>query len=251
MNDGLLARAMLVLEAVVSAGEPVGPRALARSTGIDRSAVGRILQQLDGMGVLVSSDGRYEPGPRLFALGRTLSAHDSFPSAAIAALAGLVETFDETCYVCLLHGNAAVFMYERQSTKPLRYVIELGKPVPLHAGAAARAILAGLTEDEARVLLGTEPLPPLTADTICDVDQLLVMRSDDLARGYSISREERVEGGVAVATPFFDNMNRCQGSVVLTCPCSRFDGYDEAEIGAAVQRSAEMLSSRIGATDRS
>ncbi|MGI9595160.1 MAG: IclR family transcriptional regulator [Acidimicrobiales bacterium] len=249
MTDGLLTRATLVMEAVVEAGEPIGPRALARITGIDRSAVGRILQQLDAIDVLVGLDGRYAPGPRLYSIGRTLTALDTLPSAAASALAGLVQSFDETSYVCMLHGDAAVFMYECQSSKPLRYVVELGKPVPLHAGAAGRAILAGLPEDEVKDLLGSAPLAALTDATVCDVDELLALRSDDARRGYAISREERVEGGIAVAAPFFDNMNRCQGSVALTCPVSRFADYAETAVGAAVRGAAETLSARLGAND--
>ncbi len=245
--EGLLARATAVMEAVVSAGEPIGPRALARETGIDRSAVGRILQRLDGLGILVRTDGRYQPGPRLFGLGRMLSAVDTLPTAAASVLAGLVERFDETSYVCVLHGTSAVFMYECQSSKPLRYVVELGKPVPLHAGAAGRAILFGLPADEALAALGPDPLPSLTAKTICDVDALVTMRTEDAGRGYAVSREERVDGGVAVAAPFFDNRTRCQGSVVLTSPLSRFVDYDDAAIGDAVRVAAETLSARLGA----
>lgn len=246
MTDGLLARAATVMEAVAEAGEPIGPRALARATGIDRSAVGRILQQLTAIGILTGVDGRYSPGPRLFTIGRTLSALDTLPIAASSVLSGLVDEFDETSYVCLLHGNSAVFMYEQQSSKPLRYVVELGKPVPLHAGAAGRSILAGLPLKTAEELLSQTKLVALTTHTICEIETLLERRAEDLQQGYSVSREERVDGGVAVAAPFFDNMDRCHGSVVLTSPLSRFDGYDEPAIGAAVRVAADTLSSRMG-----
>lgn len=236
-----------VLESLVDAGEPVGPRALARSAGIDRSAVGRILQQLVVLGVLVAEDGKYQPGPRLFALGRSLSAVDTLPTAASSVLATLVAEYDETSYVCVLHGRAVVFLYGSQSSKPVRYVVDLGRPVPLYAGAAGRAILAGVPEATARELLGPGPLQKFTDNTLCDVDELMVRRADDVAAGYSISREERVEGGAAVASPFFDSTGTCQGSVVLTVPLTRFDDIDREQIGAALRSAAAMLSSRLGA----
>lgn len=237
----------MILESLVAAGEPVGPRALAREAGIDRSAVGRILQQLVALEVLVANEGKYEPGPRLFALGRTLSALDTLPAAAAAVLANLVEQYDETSYVCTLHGGAAVFLYESQSTKPLRYVVDLGRPVPLHAGAAGRAILLGLSEESVRETLGTSPLPRMGENTICDVDQLLERRAKDLEVGYSISAEERVEGGAAVAAPFFDSSGTCQGSVVLTAPLARFVDMDQPSVGIALRAAADTLSSRLGA----
>jgi DNA-binding IclR family transcriptional regulator len=236
-----------ILEALVDAGEPVGPRALARIADIDRSAVGRILQQLEALDVLVGDDGKYEPGPRLFALGRALSALDTLPTAANSVLASLVAEYDETSYVCVLHGGAVVFLYETQSSRPLRYVVDLGRPVPLHAGAAGRAILAGVSEDDARALLDSATLEQLTDNTTRDVDTLMQMRALDVQAGYSISVEERVEGGAAVAAPFFDNTGSCQGSVVLTAPVTRFSQVVPEEIGAALKNAAATLSSRLGA----
>lgn len=247
MSDSLLDRTVLVIEAVVAANEPVGPRALARRTGVDRSAVGRILQHLVTLEMLVTKDGTYSPGPRLFMLGRVLSALDTLPTAAAAALATLVEAFDETSYVCMLRGRAAVFLYEHQSSKPLRYVVELGRPVPLYAGAAGRAILAGLSEQAAIDVMGDDPLTPLTEHTITNLPDLMARRASDREVGISISEGERVEGGAAIAAPIFDSAGLCQGSVVLTCPLSRFENYDRVAIGEAVRTAATTLSARLGA----
>jgi IclR family acetate operon transcriptional repressor len=248
LAESLLARVISILEALVDAAEPVGPRALARSVEIDRSAVGRILQQLEALDVLTGENGKYEPGPRLFALGRSLSALDTLPAAATSVLSALVAEYDETSYVCVLHSGAAVFLYESQSSKPLRYVVDLGRPVPLHAGAAGRAILAGVSEESARELLEGAPLQELTGNTVSDIDSLLAMRALDVERGYSISVEERLEGGAAVAAPFFDGTGSCQGSIVLTAPLTRFASLDEAAVGSALQAAAGTLSSRLGAT---
>jgi DNA-binding IclR family transcriptional regulator len=250
-KENLTERIIRIVEAVVDAGEPVGPRGLARAQGIDRSAVGRILQQLGELEVLERWAEGYVPGPRLFALGRVLSALDNFPDTVGPILSGLVERFNETCYVCALHGDTAVFTHEIQSTNPLRLVIELGKPVPLFAGAAGRAILAGLPDEEARELLGPGPFARLTPNTICDATELLRMASVDRIRGYTASIEERVPGGASVAAPFFDHTGRCQGSVVFTSPLTRLDRDRLPEIGEAVAGAAQTLSERLGWVARS
>lgn len=242
----LLERVVRVLEAVVEAGEPVGPRGLARVTGIDRSAVGRILQQMTELGVFEKRGDGYVAGPRLFGIGRLLASLDTLPAAARSVLDGLVARFDETSYVCVLQGEAAVFLYEAQSSNPLRYVVELGRPVPLHAGAAGRAILAGLPRHEAAAMVGPGPLEAITPSTITDVDELLDQAGADRTRGYSVSLQERVEGGGAVGAPFFDQAGHCRGSVVFTAPLSRLDRSRLGEIGAAVAEAAARLSARIG-----
>lgn len=245
-QSGLTSRVVKVLEQVIEAAEPVGPRGLARRTGIDRSAVGRILQQLRDLGVLEQTPGGYLPGPRLFTMGRALAALDTLPNAAGPILQRLVDLFDETCYVCVLHRDAAVYLYEVQSSHPVRFVVELGKPVPLHAGAAGRAIVAGLTAEAAARLLGEGPLPALTANTVRDVAEVLELAEEDRARGYSVSIAERVEGGASVAAPFFDHTGGCRGSVVFTAPLTRLDRARIDEIGAAVSGAAERLSGRLG-----
>lgn len=245
-GDTLTDRIIKVVEAVIDAGEPVGPRGLARGTGIDRSAVGRILQQLGALDVLERQAAGYVPGPRLFVLGRILSALDTLPNAVRPLLGRLVAEFDETFYVCALHGDVAVFTHEIQSSKPLRFVVELGRPVPLHAGAAGRAILAGLSPGEAEALIGSRTLPGLARNTIREPKLLREQAEIDRRRGYAVSVEERVSGGASIAAPFFDHSNRCQGSVVFTAPLTRFEPERTDEIGQALAAAARELSNRLG-----
>lgn len=243
---GLTERIVAVMEAVIAAGEPVGPRGLARVVGVDRSAVSRILQQLRDLGVLERVESGYVPGPRLYTMGRVLEALDTLPNAAHPILESLVEQFDETSYVCVLQGDVAVFLYEVQGSNPLRLVVDLGRPVPLHAGAAGRAILSGLSESVRKTLLGRGPMSAITPSTICDVDRLLELARTDGDRGYSVSIEERVEGGASIASPFYGSDGRCQGSVVFTSPLTRFESGDIERVGATVHEAAQSLSNRLG-----
>ncbi len=243
---GLLERTVTVLEAVTAAGVPVGPRGLARATGVDRSAVSRILQQLTDLGVLERNVSGYVPGSRLFTMARLLVSLDNLPTAANAVLKDLVARFDETCYVCVRHGDTAVFLYEAQSSKPLRYVVDLGRPVPLHAGAAGRAILAGMDEHERVEALAHTRLVALTAATITEPAKLIDLANSDAVRGYSASFAERVEGGVAIGSPFFDHTSTCAGSVVFTAPINRVPAGRVDEIGRAVAQGAAVLSARLG-----
>jgi DNA-binding IclR family transcriptional regulator len=245
-SQNLGGRLIDIMEAVVDAGEPVGPRGLARKIGIDRSAVWRVLQQLNELEILERRDDGYIPGPRLFYIGRLLAARDTLPSAARSILQGLVSRFDETCYVCTLHGDSVVFLYEVQSSQSVRYVVDIGKPSPLHAGAAGRAILSGMSPDDARTVLQSLDLTALTPKTIRSAETLLAMAVEDARRGYTVSFEERVAGGSAVAAPYFDGSGRCQGSVVFTCPAARFDPERVEEFGAAVRDAADALSGRLG-----
>ena len=241
-----LGRAFQVLEGIVAAEQPVGPRELARHIGVDRSSVGRILQRLAEMGVLERHSGIYQPGPRLMSISRSLALRDSLSRAALSVLQGLTERFGETTYVCLRQGFYGVFVYDVTTSNPVRYVLDLGKPFPLHIGASGRAILAGLTVGEATEVIASLPLQPATGRTITDPVELLRVVEADRAVGYSVSISERLDGGSAVASPFFDASGTCLGAVVLTSPIARLDRRRVTEMGEAVEAAARSLSFTLG-----
>lgn len=242
---GLTTRTINVIEAVVDASGPVGPRGLARALDIDRSAVGRILKQLYEIDVLDRTADGYVPGPRLFAQARVLTTVDALPDAATPVLKKLVDRFDETCFICTFRGGIAVFTHEIQSSKPLRFAVQIGTAVPLHAGAGGRAILAGLPDHQVKELLDARQIDALTNNTVLHTERLLQLAAQDRQRGYSMSFEERIPGGSAIAAPFFDRRRRCLGSVVFTIPLARLDSDMIDEIGHAVAQAAEDLTDRL------
>lgn len=244
-----VARLALVLEALATTDGGVGVRALARSSGIDRSAVGRLLRQLAETGLAVPADvpGRYAIGPRLFAIAGAVSSRDELRSAARPALEALGVRFNETSYLAVLEGQRVVYRDVVESTQPVRYVAELGIPAALHAGAAGRAILAGMTDAEFDAWLPTADLARLTPDTVTDPERLAALRLADRERGYAASRGERIPGGAAVASPFVDGAGRVRGSLVVTSPDTRLPARRAAEIGTVLAVMARQLSGRIGA----
>jgi DNA-binding IclR family transcriptional regulator len=244
-----VARIAAVLEALATTDGGVGVRALARSSGIDRSAVGRLLKQLSDLGLAVPADvpGRYAIGARLFAIAGAVTSRDELRAAARPALESLAARFNETSYLAVIEGGRVVYRDVIESSQPVRYVAELGVPTALHAGAAGRAILAGMSDEEYEAWQATAELGSLTPATVVAPDVLAALRATDRERGFSTSRGERVSGGAAVAAPFVDAGGRVRGSLVVTCPETRLPAARAAEIGAVVLVTAQHLSWRLGA----
>ena len=245
-RDSHTSRIIAVIEALVESGEPIGPRKLARRAGVDRSAVARILRQLSEVGIVERDTGGYVAGARLFALSRTVAALDSLAKAAMPILRSLAEQFNETCYVCVRQGDACVLIHQVSSTRLVRYVVELDQPFPLYAGASGLAILSGLAPGELSDYLARTTLEPLTALTVADEGRLREMIEEGKTLGYSVTEGERIEGGFAAASPFFDEGGICRGSMVFTLPLSRLNRARIPEYGAAVQEAALALTARLG-----
>lgn len=246
-----VARVLGILEAVATTPGGVGVRALARETGIDRSAVSRLLRQLTELGVTMQdATGRYVIGPRLFAIAGAVTSRDELRSAARPYLEALAHRFNETSYLAVLESGHVVYRDVIESTQPLRYVAELGVPAPLHAGAAGRAILAGLDDDAFEAWLAGAELVAVTPGTHTDPAWLRDRRRADGAVGYSVSRGERVAGGAAVAAPFRDGAGAVRGSLVVTCPGDRLPGDRERTIGESLVAMTRQLEWRLGGRPR-
>lgn len=248
MTKGMTWRLVQVLEALVAAQDGLGVRETSRRTGIDKSAVGRLLTQLQELDIATqdASTGRYYVGARLFAIGATIVARDNLGRAAQPVLRRLADKFNETCYLAVREPNGFTFRAKVESTRPIRYIIDLGLLAPFHAGAGGRAILAGLSDDELDATLESFQLERFTETTITSRRKLRQTVESDRARGWSFSAGERVQGGTALAAPFFDASGACRGSVVFTRPAQRHNDADLDDIGAIVTSAARDLSGRLG-----
>jgi DNA-binding IclR family transcriptional regulator len=238
----------VLLEALAASQRGVSVREVARETGIDKSAVSRLLEQLASRGFVEREplSSRFRVGPALFALAATIHGRDTLWQAAEPVVRDLAEQFNETCYLATREGDEIMFREKIDCDHTVRYVIDPGERAALHAGAGGRAVLAGLPADEIEALLARAALRPYTEQTITDPGELRRQVAEDRIRGYSISMGERVVAGCAVAAPFYYADGSCRGAIVFTCPRERFDIRRAPEIADAVVAASARLSARLG-----
>ena len=245
---GSVARIVRLLEAVATTDTNAGVRALARASGIDKSAVSRMLRQLTELDVLEPSDvaGRYRIGPRFFAIARAVSGRDEVGRAARPILERLVATFNETSYVAVRERNEVLFREKVECDQAIRYVIDMSRPAPLYAGSSGRAVLSALDDEEFEAVIASVSLDAITPQTITDAAELRRRRAEDRQRGYTVAISEIRVGGCGVAAPYFGPDGRCLGAIVITMPQIRFLDASVEPWATAVVAAARELSSRLG-----
>jgi DNA-binding IclR family transcriptional regulator len=243
-----IGKVVAVLEALAHSQDGVGIRSLARETGIDRSAISRLLRQLNDLGFTepAATAARYLIGPRLYALAGAIASRDEIRSAAQPYLEAVAARFNETAYLAVPEDGHVVYRDRVESRQPIRYVAELGEPAPLHAGAAGRAILAGMEDAAFMAWLENAELASVTPSTPHDGESLRRLREEDRRRGYAVSRGERVPGGGAVAAWFRGADGSVAGSLVVTSPIERLPRQREREMGDALAAAARTLAWRLG-----
>jgi IclR family acetate operon transcriptional repressor len=244
----VVAKLVPLLEAVAAAEDGISVREIARSTGIDRSAVSRLFRQLEDLDMVEQSSisGRFLPGPRLLSMSSMLNRRGWLERVALPVLEDLVERFDETVYLIVREFDQVRYQERVESRQAIRYVIDLGDTSPLHVGAGGRAVLMGMPVEDVEGYLEHAELVPYTSDTVTSPEAIRRMVDEDRARGYTVSFGERTEGGRGVAAPLFRADGECLGALMWTCPQVRFDPEQVPEVAAAVRAASRELSQRLG-----
>ena len=241
-------RLVKILKALASAPEGIGVRETARSIGVDKSSISRMLSHLQMLDIVTQEPmaGRYRVGPELYAIAAGLVARDSLAQAGQPILDELTRRFNENTYLAVRRDLDFQYRAKADCTQPMRYVIDIGYVGPLHAGAAGRAILSGMTDQDLRRTLQLISLTQITGHTITDPERLIDEAIKHRELGYVYTTGERTVGGTAYAVPFFDARGRCGGAVVLSQPADRHREEDHPAIIEAMIEAGREMTARIG-----
>jgi DNA-binding IclR family transcriptional regulator len=185
-------------------------------------------------------------GPRAWAAGPTLLrwAAALGPHAVLTELISddlreLSEATGETAGLALLDleaGTAHVAATHTTAASGVRYVLEPGSRIPLHAGAAGKAILAYLPQQVADEII----LEPFTERTLTKPDALKAELEQIRARGWATGEGERISEAYGTAAPFFIN-GKVRGSITITVPRYHMENVNSEDLAAAVSSSAAKI----------
>ena len=246
-GDTPMLRLVALLERVASKDQRFSLQALVDDTGLPKPTVHRMLQQLEGAGLLHrEGDGRhYGTGVRLRRLAENLLLNDTHHGARHAVLRHLVDEVGESCNITALSGGEVIYLDRVETPAPLRFYLHPGSRVPVHCSASGKVFLAQMSPAQRRRLLSAAPLLKHTPATLTDVDhidkQLQQVRRD----GYALDREEFLPGLVCVAVrvPPAEGGARALSNlcVALQAPVMRLSIDQALQFLPALQRAAEAL----------
>jgi len=245
---GAAPKIIALIEAVAFHPEGVSVREISRDTGLDKSTVSRVFNQLAALDIVTQAPetARFFVGSRLQSLGEALHTHHTLWGLAEPVIRDLSVTFNETCYLVERSGHLASFQERIESQDTIRYVIDRGRTAPLYAGAAGRAILSGMADDEVDHYLDTAELAPITSHTITDGRTLKLLVHEDRLRGYSKSDGETFAGGHGIGAPVFRADGQCVAAILITTPSSRYDPERVSTMGIAARDASVKLSKKLG-----
>ncbi len=243
-KSGVVQKTFDVIKAFVDIQPEWGVRDLSRQLQFPASTLHRFLQQLQDEGILEfnESTGKYRIGVELIRIGSVVSSNLDLIKIAKTYMQQLVDKHKETVCLVMYHKklHKIVFVEKIQGPHPLQYLINLGEFQPIPYGSSGKSILAFLEPDEIEDILNHENLIGEQAEEVRkEIKQIR-------ASGYSMTRNQRIEGSQGIAAPILNAENKPIGSLLYTVPVSRFQPGKEKEIAADVRHAAFTVSQILG-----
>lgn len=212
----LISKSAAVLAVLESAG-PTSAAELAARLREPLSSVYRLMQSLTAIGWVERSAkrGPYRLGLAWMTVGGLIEDQLDIREACLPALRGVSSATGATAFLCVRRGSRAVCLERIEGHSVQSLAMQLGSSLPLHSGAAPRALLAFLSraeQDDALADLIAYPGDPQrpSADAIeADIAQVH-------AQGYAVSDGDVTPGVASLGAPVFNHRGEVEGSISIS-----------------------------------
>lgn len=237
-------RLFALLELIAAKDQFVSLQGLVEETGLPKPTLHRMLQQLEGAGLLIrQGDSRqYGTGARLRRLAENILLNATQHGARHGVLRNLVEEIGETCNVTALSGDEVIYLDRVETPEPLRFYLRPGSRVPVHCSASGKMLLSQLSPAQRHKLLAHSPLKAYTDSTLTDLEALEAELKKVRKNGYALDDEEFLPGLVCVAVLVPNPNGRSNMCVAVQAPVMRLTPDKALRLLPALQRAAESMS---------
>jgi len=197
----MIERMTLILDAFDGSTPILTLLGLAERTGLPRSTVHRILDQMIRLRWLAHAPGGYRLGLRPLELGGLAADHNEIRDVVSPLLHDLCQRTGMVGHLGVLDGREVLYLDKAGGRFAASIPTRLGGRMPAHTTALGKALLASLEPSIIETSF-RDRLPQLTPRTICDKAEL----HRELTRirhrqGVAMDNEESVTGIACVAVP--------------------------------------------------
>ena len=235
-------RVARILDTVAASPRRIGLSALARESGVAKSSVHRICNELLEHGLLERAGDGWTLGAKLFELGQRVPARRRLRDVTLPSLEDLYISTRRTVHLAALEGDHVVYVEKLSGRDAVVTPSEVAGHMPLHCTATGKCLLAFSPEDTIERVLAA-PLPPFTPRTITSPsvlrDELRTVR----ASGVALERDEFADGFSSVAAPIFGLLGTALGALSVTGASARFNA---AALTPLVADAAARSTARFG-----
>lgn len=255
MKDGQgelrgLGRTLDILEAIASVETSASLTTLAAAVDLPKSTAYRLLTALAERGY-VDRDGEsgYRPTLKLVTLGNQILNGLDLRAVARPILAELMHTVKAVVHLCVIDGDAVVYIDKLQPMGTQRMYSQVGRRSPLHCTGVGKVALAGLPDEEVRAILERAGTPAFTVNTMTQLEGIVRHLARVREQGFATDDEEHEPGIRCVAAPIRNFTNAVVASISVSGPTNIITRDRMEELAGLVMSAAEHISSKLGYGD--
>jgi DNA-binding IclR family transcriptional regulator len=234
-------RALQILLAFAPGDDGLTVSELARRVDLSRPTLYRLLATLEQSRFLASSGEpqRFRLGSSVARLAHAWNASVNLGTVAQPMMRRVWEETGETVALFVPDGLFRLCVAEMPSPQALSFKRGVGYRERLVLGASGRAILAHMPDALPR-------LKGFAAGLKIDLKKYPRELAAIGARGFAVSRNELIQGAVAVAAPFFAGAGDVAGSIGIFGPSVRLGEPQVEKFGKLLVREAKEVSAALG-----
>lgn len=239
-TESMVARVSAILGAFSPQDESLGPSELARRTGLAKSTIARISNELTAYRLLERSGTGYRLGLRLFELGESASLPRDLRKLALPSMADLRTAVGLTVHLAVLERTEVVYIEILPVRGQPRLPSRVGGRMPAYATGVGKALLAANDRAADETLAGE--LRPRTPNTITVPDRLRRELAQVKQSGVAYERGESTPGVACAASV----VREPGGAAVAAISAAGWgEHFDVHRVGLAVRTAAESATRQI------
>ncbi len=214
---------------------------LGDALGLKKTTTHRLLGALESEDMVVRHPARpgYHLGAAAVALGAQALRSSELRSRVRPLLRELAAETGETVSLEILVDRDVLILDEAAGHHLIGATAESGTRWPAHATSTGKALLAAMTSEERRKLLGEGPMTRFTEATITDPAELERDLQEVAERGWASAVEELEAGYVAVGAALRSPWGEAVGALSIGGPAQRLDAKRLTVLGERLHAAVE------------
>ena len=243
-------KVLKILTAFLPFNEPKGTLELARTLGIHRASVSRILGILKEYDFVQQEEKtrRYRLGSAAAVLGKSVnrSFQNRFVSVVQSHMHQLSEVIKESVSLVTLVDNQVILPYRVKGPHPISVSFNHGDRGAINANSGAKAIMAYLSSDRLNEVKKFHPkLPSFTPNTLTKWEDLIEQFDEIRRSGFGYDLEEYRLDVLSVGAPILDYNNDPIGALTILVPSLRAEIINDHQVLSWLKRSTINISEEL------
>lgn len=238
-----LERALHLLGILEETGRPLTLTEISKQACLQKPTVQRLLAVLERYGYAERRHNLYHLGPIVLPLAYSYLLSNDVSQVALPVLQDLATASQETASLFVRIGHHRVVVQRVEGAHPLRYMLPIGRRLPLHMGVG-KVLAAAMPPEEQRQLVESLGMVTYARGGSATPETLLEEFAGVKAQGYAISMNEREMGVSSVAAPVFDSSGGVAAAISVAGDTERLKSKLDSLI-IEVRRAAASVTERL------